>query len=264
MQLTLVLVSFTALIGIFARRYLELIHGIQINKLIKRVWRRIMKIPSKHAIIAKKNAEEQDQPAKKTKITKEQLKEKTEGDFEKADQIFNKADYLLSRGEIEEAKKLLVQALSLNISHEGANHKLGTLYIQEGNFSKAEFIYLQLTQLFPQTAKYHSHLGLTHFHQKNLESAKESYHKAIELDESRPGRFISLARIYEDLNDQVYAVKFFQKAREVDPRHIEGLLAFSEYYIRQNQPDVARELLDEVLRISPRNEHATKLLKELV
>lgn len=223
-----------------------------------------MRIPSKHAIIAKKTAEAQEEAPQTVRIAKDQLKEKNEGEFEKADQIFNKADYLLSRGEIDEAKKLLIQALSLNMGHEGANHKLGTLYIQEGNHSKAEFIYLQLTQIFPENAKYYSHLGLTHYHQGKLEEAKEAYHKAVELDESRPGRFISLARIYEDLNDQVFAVKYFQKAREVDPRHIEGLLAFSEYYIRQNQPDVARELLDEVLRISPRNEHATKLLKELV
>ncbi len=264
MRIAIFLLSSTVLSGIYLRRYLEHIRGIHVTEIFKRKYRRLLKIPSKHVMAVKKAAELQAKPKKPPVIQKEQLKENQPGDFERADQIFNKADYLLSRGEIEEAKKLLVQALSLNVGHEGSNNKLGMIYLEEGNFSKAEILFQQLTLLFPKNAKYFSHLGLTYFNQNKLLEAKDAYEKAVELDQEKPARFISLALIYEQLKDDVYAVKHFQKARKVAPRNLQTLLAFSEYFIRHKQPDAARELLEEVIRISPRNDHAAKLLKELI
>ncbi len=264
MKLTLFLLSFGGLIGIYFNRYLEMVRGTKTINLLKRLYKKIFKIRSKHLMVAKKTAASKTEPIQKAKINQEELKEKQEGDFEEADRIFNKADYLLARGEKDEAKKLLIQALSLNAGHEGANHKLGSLYISDENFSKAEMIYLLLTELFPRNPRYQSQLALTYYQQKKLDKARDTFEKATTIDNTRPEYFISLAYIYDDLNDNVYAVKNFQKAREIDPRNSEILLAFSKYYIRQNQQEAARKLLKTLLEYSPQHEEAQKILKDLV
>jgi tetratricopeptide (TPR) repeat protein len=268
MNLFIFFFSGLGLISLFFKRYLAVSRGIDLFDVIKRYFKRVFKMPSKHAIIAQNLAAEQ-KAEETTNLSTQSEQSKTPPlenaeEMEKATQIYNKADYLAGRGEIDEAKKLLIQTLSINENHEEANHKLGTIYIQEGNFSKAEIIYSDLCLKFNDNPKYFSHLGLSLFHQNKLPQSKEAYQKALELEPDKISRYLNLARIYEEMDDQVFALRHFQEARAKDPRSIEALIAFSEYFVRRDQKEGARELLEEVLRISPRNEYAAKLMRDLI
>lgn len=159
-----------------------------------------------------KEGEEEDSESSGEKISKE--------DRATVLALCNRGEALIGAGKDDEAIKCFVQALAINNEHGETLNKLAMLYLQKQMFSAAAALFKQLGEL-TQDAVHFSHLGLALYQQSDFEGAKEAYQKAVDLDDSRPQRFISLAHVYRSLGQPYNAMIAISKAVELDPENKE-------------------------------------------
>lgn len=180
----------------------------------------------------------------------------------KADAIFRKADVFFENRDVKNAGKLFIQSLSLDPSRAEAYHKLGLIYLKEGQFGKAEMIYRKLIANFPSEPMYFSNLGLALYQQQKLADAKTFYVQAIELDGTRPGRFFSLAQILHQLQEPEAALVNYQKALEFEPHNVDYLLTLARFYLDTGVKEEAQKILEQILAKYPRNAIALEMKRE--
>lgn len=141
-------------------------------------------------------------------------------DRAKVEVLCNRGEALVKAGKDDEAIKCFVQALAIHGVHNETLNKLAMLYLQKQMFSAAAALFKQLGEL-TQDAVHFSHLGLALYQQSDFEGSKEAYQKAVDLDSSRPQRFISLAQVYRSLGQPYNALVAVSKAIELDPENKE-------------------------------------------
>jgi tetratricopeptide (TPR) repeat protein len=177
--------------------------------------------------------------------------------------LYSKAVKYYEKGDMEEAEKKLIQVTALDERFPDALHKLGLIYLKQNQFGKAEAIFKQLIYNGENDAVYYSNLGRALYEQKKYEEALEAYLKAIELDALRPGRFISTAEVYRQLDNKEKAEEMYKKAIEMDPENLDYLLIFANFLIEDNKIEHAKEQLQAVLEKEPENEAAVEMMKEI-
>jgi tetratricopeptide (TPR) repeat protein len=233
---------------IFGRRFLILEHGVSLKSLLFR----------------KKNIFRHVEHEETSKLTVDEMLPSPETvnpkDRAKADSLVRKAEIGLTRGTLKESEQLLIKALALDPSSVEAHNKLGLIYLQQGLFGKAESLYRKLTLTLSNEPAYFGNLGMALYSQGKLEDAKVSYKRAMELDATRPGRFFSLGRIFTELNEVEEAIAHLKKAVEMDSKNLDYLLTLAQLYVDKHLLVEAKQLLGEILLISPDNEMALLLM----
>lgn len=180
-----------------------------------------------------------------------------------ADTLVRRAGIFMNKGDLNSAAQTLIEALSLDPSSVPAYESLALIFLKEGFFGKAENIYKKLILTIVDDASYLSNLAFALFSQGKHGEAKKYYLRALELDNTRAGRFFSLAQVHRELREFEDAIKNFRRAIEMDPRNIEYLLTLAQFYMEINQFTDAKQLLSEILLVSPDNEIAKELLDKI-
>lgn len=251
-DIILAILSVLALLIIFSRRWYLLEKA---NLFGKMVLRRGLKLPGK---MTKEDVEV---------TAKEMIPDPSTIDAKlrvKGYSFFKKAELELKRGNLAEAEKLFIKAIAMDASHVMAHAKLGAIYLNQEQFGKAELIYRKLVLAVTDDPVYFSNLGLSLFHQEKYLEAKEFYQKAIELDDSRAGRFYSLARVNYLLEDADDAFMNIEKALSIDPDNIDYGLTLANWQMDKHMNKEAREVLDSILQHWPDNTDAQEMLKSLI
>lgn len=181
----------------------------------------------------------------------------------KGESFFRKAELELKKGHLGEAERLYIKAISMNPAQIEAHAKLGTIYLNQEQYAKAELIFRKLVLAKGDEAVYFSNLGLCLFQQEKYAEAKDFYEKAIELDPSRAGRFYSLARINHLLGDMKEAFSNIEKALNMDADNINYGLTLGHWYMEKGMISEARNLLETILKHWPDNEEAKEMIKSL-
>lgn len=181
----------------------------------------------------------------------------------KGDALYKKAELELKRGDLEEAEKLLIQAIAMNPAHLEAHAKLGMIYLNQEQYAKAELFYRKLVLTKSDDPVYFSNLGLALFQQEKYLEAKGFYEKAIELDATRPGRFYSLARINHQLGDFENAFFNIERALILDPSNLDYGLTLAHWYIEKELFTDAKRILETIQTHWPENEEAKELIKKI-
>lgn len=176
--------------------------------------------------------------------------------------FLTEADDLLKKGDEEEAVKALIQALAIDENHLETLQKLAMLYLQKQMLGAASALFKQLAELTEDPIHY-SHLGLTLYQQSSLEESRDAYQKAVELDASRPQRFVSLAQVYRSLDQHHNALMALNKAIELDNDNLEFLLLLAAIYADLEKNEDAELTLKNILEKDPAHQDALDLLKRL-
>lgn len=87
--------------------------------------------------------------------------------------------------------------------------------------------------------------------------------KSISLSPTDPKLLFSKAVILTQLNKQAEAITTLKKATELRPNYREARLQLADYYIKNNQKDLAKEQIDAVLKLIPGDADALKLQEQL-
>lgn len=253
MQLIIVVIGLLILAGIFTRRYLILEDKIQLLPFMGRRKRIFNHFHFQKPESFEVTAEEIIPDA--SKIDPKNIS--------KAEIHYHKAEIMLDRGELRNASKTLIQAISLNPGYIEAYAKLGMIYLRQDQFSKAENIFRKLVLSVTDNPSFYSNLGLSLYNQGKLEDSKHYYKKSIDLDSTRAGRFFALGQIYFELGEMEPATDNIKKALMIEPRNLDFLLTLAHVYLDRSLPEQAMEVLNEVLVLSPGNETALKMQEKV-
>lgn len=251
-DIILAIACFLALLMVFFRRWYLLEKASLFGKM---VLRKGLKLPGR---LTKEDVEvtaKEMIPDPSTVAAKLRLKGET---------YFKKAELELKKGDLAEAEKLYIKALSMDPSHVMAHAKLGSIYLNQEQFGKAELIYRKLVLAVTDDPVYFSNLALSLFHQEKYLESKEFYEKAIELDASRPGRFYSLARVNWLLDDADSAFANIEKALVMDPDNIDYGLTLADWQMEKHMNKEAKEVLGVITEHWPENVDAREMLTKLL
>lgn len=201
-------------------------------------------------------AEEDDssEALKKVKISKE--------DREEVENLCKKGESMLKVGKDEEAVKCFVQALAIDPLHEETLHKLALLYFQKQMYGAAAAAFKQLGEI-SNDAVHYSHLGLALYQQNNFEEAKAAYQKAVEIDPSRPQRFVSLAQVYRSLGQGHHAIVALNKALELEEENVDFLYLMADLQLALENIEESKDALRKLFDLDPSNKEAKALLREI-
>lgn len=197
---------------------------------------------------------EDEEEVKKVRISKENR--------EKVEALCKRGESMIQAGKDEEAIKCFVQALTIDSVHLETQQKLALLYLQKQLYSAAAALFQQLAQLTNDPVHY-SHLGLALYQQSDFENAKVAYQTAVDLDPSRPQRFVSLSQVYKSLGQLSNAIIAVNKAIEIDQQNIEFLYLLSDLQTEAGNYIAAKETAEKLLQIDSGNKQAKNILKEI-
>ena len=255
MEILLILIV-AALLGIFVRKYYILEKGVYIEKVLARKF-----FGKSHHVQMdredKNNSSETTQERKAPPHAPKSVPKTME-----AKMLYSKAMIFYDRGDLNEAEKKLIQVTALDQNFTDAIHRLGLIYLKQAQFSKAEELFKQLINQIEYEAVYHSNIGRALYEQEKFEDALTSYLKSLEIDDSRPGRFVSTAEVYRQLNKKEEAQRMYEAALKLDPTNIDYLLTYAHFLIEEKSFEKARFYLDKVLKIQPDNTIAQEMKKE--
>ncbi len=96
---------------------------------------------------------------------------------------------------------------------------LGQYYIKEKKFDEAVPLYEYLTNHAPTEVSYWARLGLVSLHVKDFSKSVSSYQRAVDLDNSNPGRFFNLALAQSGLGEFASAINSISTALSLDPNN---------------------------------------------
>lgn len=235
-----ILFSFLLLVAVF-------VHRIMSNK--RALLQEKARVEAKAAMEAQESEEE-----KKVRLSREQKSQ--------VESLCKRGEALINSGKDEEAIKCFVQALSINSQHPETQQRLALLYLQKQMYSAAAALFQQLAQQTSDPMHY-SHWGLALYQQSDFENAKIAYQTAVELDPSRPQRFISLSQVYKALGQLSNAIIATNKALEIDKKNIEFLYQLADLQAEAGNYLEAKETLKALFETDASNRAAKTLLKEI-
>lgn len=195
-------------------------------------------------------------------VAKDPQPKNTEIDLGQIKIILWKAQRHFDSGALEEAEKAFSEVLALDEEHVDAMSKLGLIYLKRDVPEKAEKIYKKLSYNFPNEACYFSNLGLALYTQKKLAEALEVYQIALQLDNTRAARFISLAHVLRELGKIEEAIANVKRAIEFEKSNIDYLLLLAELYKLSLKEGEHSSILNLILEMDPGNAAAKEMLGE--
>ncbi len=87
----------------------------------------------------------------------------------------------------------------------------------------------------------------------------EAYGKALALNPNDPNVLTDQGVMYRDQGDFQKAVASFQKANQIDPKHVQSLFNLGVVYAQDlKQPDKALAALNRIVEVAPGSPHAAQ------
>ncbi|MBI5185491.1 MAG: tetratricopeptide repeat protein [Nitrospinae bacterium] len=120
--------------------------------------------------------------------------------------------YSQIEGEEKNAIETLETLSKLDSKNENAWLKLGTLYMEAGDFKKSGDAFMKALEMDPDNFSAHFRLGLFYDRQEKWDAAVKSLQKAIEINPTSVKALHSLGFVHESMGNREEAVKCFKKA----------------------------------------------------
>lgn len=206
--------------------------------------------------------ENREEEPKKESDEKKEEKKINRNEKAKANSLYEKAKAHVKSGKEEEAIKLFVQVLAIDEGHLETQHELAVLYLNKQMFSPAAALFKQLGEATNDPVHY-SHLGFAQYQQNEFDEALRAYQKAVDLDDSRAQRFVSLAQVYRAMGNLTGAIVAMNKAIELEPENVDFLFLLADLKIEAEQKEEASLVLSKILSMDAENEDAEAMLKSL-
>lgn len=174
-----------------------------------------------------------------------------------------KADFATAKKQWTEAKKHLIQAISVSENEVEASLKLAQIYMETNDYRRAETLYHRLLELDPQNPAIYESIGRILIKKKRYKEAIQSYVRAVELDEKDDQKFLALGKLYHLLMHYSLAAECFRRAAELKPRDVSYLFLLADSCKADEDFDNALFTYEKILTVEPYNERAKQSAQEV-
>ena len=201
------------------------------------------------------------------------------------------AEIYESLGEKENAEEYYKKAIEIYKNEKDKNYWdleiIGDLYNSIGNKKKAIEAYKKAIKVEIKRAScmfrrenrwekeklkgfYSINIGDLYVKIGNKNKALKCYKHAISLEPNREECYVSIAEIYNDLNEKELAKEYYQKAIDIDKKYFETrpyrcdtLKEMAELYLKIDDKEKAKECYKKILEINIYDDEAKEYLEKL-
>jgi tetratricopeptide (TPR) repeat protein len=150
----------------------------------------------------------------------------------------------------------LEKAIKLYPNYSEAMLLLGTAYMDNREWDKAESTLRQALAAEPKLAAAYFALGELYLRQKKYTDAEKQTIAGLKLDPKSVGGHFLLGRLYYELGDIVKAGPHVGTALRLNPKFAEGHLLAANILLRARQIENALVEFEEYLRLEPNGEYS--------
>ena len=200
------------------------------------------------------------------------------------------AEIYESLGEKENAEEYYKKAIDIYENKKDKNHWLeiiGDLYNSIGNKNKAIEAYKKAIKVEIKSAScmfrrenifgrkefkgyYSKEIGDLYMKIGNKNKALKSYKHAVFLEPNREEYYVSIAEVYDGMNEKDLAKEYYQKAIDINKKYFEDrpyrcdiLKHIAKLYLKIDDKENAKECYRKILEINPYDDEAADYLKNL-
>ncbi|MFA5270252.1 MAG: tetratricopeptide repeat protein [Patescibacteria group bacterium] len=159
----------------------------------------------------------------------EDASEKSEEDYEDED-LLGHADKLAQDGQYTKAEKLYLKLITKDPQAAGLYNKLALVYLGNKEYKDAAKALEQALQIEPDNDTFYNNFGLLFYQQGMYDESVESYEKSIAINNKVASRFMNLGLAYFMSKKYRKAADAYEKALILEPHNEEykRLLADAE------------------------------------
>lgn len=164
------------------------------------------------------------------------------------------------QGKTQEALEAVNSALKLDSANSEAHYFLGEIRYQLSEFKPAMKSFKKALQLNPYFTDAHNHLGLVYREIQEYDKALEEFHTALNDKSYRSPEKIhfNIGHLYLARKMYPEAIASFQKAIQVSPAYLRGILGLGTAYVRSGQKGLAEKELQKVVALDPDSPEAAE------
>ena len=198
----------------------------------------------------------------------------TMGQTSETPQVKNNSEFLfaltnqvrthVARGQTLEARGLIVQWLALEKNHRDLNLILAELYEGDRQFEKAEFIYKDLAEDFPNDGEILEKLANVLIIQKRYDIAREIYKKIVVLTGESEWSLYILTHLASELGNTEEKYEYAKKYQKNWPNNPEILSLLAQAEIALGKRLDAIETLKRLKNLTPYNHEIMETIQKLV
>jgi len=243
---------------------------------IRKVWERKKVIQEKKEEILKKTTEKKinfenfdnDKEEELVGINEKGATEKKIKSTNRSEiiKMLRRSETLVSRGNLMEAKTILIEILAIDPENIDVNSQLAVVYLKSSEFIKSETIFRKILLSRPNDTKILTNFALSILEQKNPEKIPEAIknlQKAAEIDSKNPHRYSNVGQAMFFIGELEDAEKNFRKAIQFSPRNLEFLFFLADTLIAQEKFSEAKKVFYKILEISPFNSDAKAEIQKI-
>lgn len=139
----------------------------------------------------------------------------------------------IALGSLMDAHAMIVEGLSIDKNHLDLNLLLASLFEQDGSYKKAEYIYRDLVELYPNNKDVYNKLGIAVSMQGKYEVAMEVYKQLLEFDTDPQNTILMLAHIAHEMRQYDESYHYAKLYLKQQPHNTEMLWILSHACIEQ-------------------------------
>lgn len=138
----------------------------------------------------------------------------------------------------------------------------GNYNLNEGDFDKAEELFIAAIKLDPKCGPAYRGLADTYLAGGNLVEAEETYQFLLQLQPNDDAAMVKISEMLEKKGDLDEAINYLQQAVVLNDSLSSRFYHLAELLIKAGQPAIARESIVQAVELEPRNPKYLDLMTE--
>ncbi len=183
------------------------------------------------------------------------------------------AEDLLKQNKLHQAQAVYVALLSKSPQYTPAMLALGTLYMKQSEFVKAEELFLGVINTSKGNAQAYERLAYNYYLWSNenpessqvlLKNANKAIKKALEIDKYNAQIYTTLGLLEIENKNYDKALSAFQKALDINPQDADAYVNLGILYTRLNKPELAIKQFERAISLDTKSPRAYKSLGKML
>ncbi len=168
--------------------------------------------------------------------------------------------YHINKGNYNQAKKLLNEAIKKNLELDRACVALGNIYALQGQTNQAEDSFKKAIRANPKNPLAYYHLGNIYEFQKRYAEAEEILRRALDIkpEDCKLHRALGLIHMKQKKYDEAKTV--FKKLLDINPADLGGYFLLALCYKETGETDETEKILKKMEQINPEDPGLKNLL----
>lgn len=159
----------------------------------------------------------------------------------------------LQQGRLTEAETLFERILRANPDHADANHLLGVIAIQRGQYGLAARQIAKAIQQSPRAAMLHNNLGYALYMAGHLNEALSAFEQAVRLDPNLSDAFCNAGNTLAKLGRANEALATYNRTIQLNPKHADGHFKRGNILLAAGRAREAEDSYRRTLGLNPHN-----------